>query len=403
MNQQHQHNHCHNCNNCHCHNQNKNNQNEQRKQLSPFQIKLRMFFYKLKREFRYQQMMLCAYLFLLIPGGKVVLLVERMFRQTILYIPMVLLYLYNYLWLIGTLIYLNAVDAGTMPKFAPFPFKVKDFYNVKYKGQLLPRNTCLTCGLVRPLRTSHCRLCNRCVNEFDHHCGWTGNCVGRRNKGRFLLFVTNVFLNSLFALVVSVVYLCFFETYSVGETIFIAIIAFMFSLTTLALGSLFVQHVYLSLVGRTTYEKIKDNKLKKEKLQSYLKKNGVVRKCNCRQCRERRERELQEKLRNKFADNNNTNNDDFSLSDSFDDSSSSDDSSSDDDMINGNEDYSTESARERRHRLKQEFNKMDDKQKRNYVKQLKKQFNSQYKMDSPYLSGFANLWELLFRSTPPLF
>ena len=85
MNQQHQHNHCHNCNNCHCHNQNKNNQNEQRKQLSPFQIKLRMFFYKLKREFRYQQMMLCAYLFLLIPGGKVVLLVERMFRQTIFF------------------------------------------------------------------------------------------------------------------------------------------------------------------------------------------------------------------------------------------------------------------------------------------------------------------------------
>ncbi|XP_042444392.1 protein S-acyltransferase 24-like isoform X1 [Zingiber officinale] len=48
---------------------------------------------------------------------------------------------------------------------------------------------CATCKIVRPLRAKHCSTCDRCVEQFDHHCPWVSNCIGKRNKWHFLMFL----------------------------------------------------------------------------------------------------------------------------------------------------------------------------------------------------------------------
>ncbi|THH12426.1 hypothetical protein EW146_g7710 [Bondarzewia mesenterica] len=60
------------------------------------------------------------------------------------------------------------------------------------EGRLNGQTFCIQCMARKPLRSKHCRICDRCVARSDHHCPWVWNCVGVHNHRQFIVFVTTL-------------------------------------------------------------------------------------------------------------------------------------------------------------------------------------------------------------------
>ncbi|KAK8088006.1 hypothetical protein PG997_002967 [Apiospora hydei] len=58
-------------------------------------------------------------------------------------------------------------------------------------------NFCVSCMIRTPLRSKHCKKCQRCVAKHDHHCPWVNNCVGVNNHRHFFLYLISLTIGIL--------------------------------------------------------------------------------------------------------------------------------------------------------------------------------------------------------------
>ena len=94
-----------------------------------------------------------------------------------------LLYCLLAIWTLVELARTTLADPGIIPRLDPGTDhsvgRPPRSQTVACSGKVVEVSFCELCRVYRPPRAEHCSVCNNCVLEFDHHCPFIGNCIGK--------------------------------------------------------------------------------------------------------------------------------------------------------------------------------------------------------------------------------
>ena len=97
--------------------------------------------------------------------------------------------LYQY---IGLVIYLSTMISYWLTAFknpgiilAPWETEIEQGESTK--------KLCDKCNVLIEIGSEHCKFCEVCVKDYDHHCPLSGKCIGSGNKIPFYSFLISVF------------------------------------------------------------------------------------------------------------------------------------------------------------------------------------------------------------------
>ncbi len=62
---------------------------------------------------------------------------------------------------------------------------------------------CELCQCKVAVSSYHCHSCGRCVEEFDHHCTFANNCIGKKNYSIFIRLVLAIIMHTSFNMGIS--------------------------------------------------------------------------------------------------------------------------------------------------------------------------------------------------------
>ncbi|KAA1469854.1 zf-DHHC-domain-containing protein [Dentipellis sp. KUC8613] len=121
---------------------------------------------------------------------------------------------------------------------------------------------CSKCGQTKPERAHHCRICNKCVLKYDHHCPVRVNqCVGLYNERHFVLFMAYLVIGSFWYSVLGWPYLIdalglrLDSEWAYHVPAVLYMVMYMLSVVMcLAVGTMLAWHLWSVAQGETSVE-----------------------------------------------------------------------------------------------------------------------------------------------------
>jgi len=124
---------------------------------------------------------------------------------------------------------------------------------------------CRKCRFIKPPRSHHCIICQKCVLKMDHHCPWMLNCIGFHNHKYFVLFLLYLCIGCFYVTLMGIGPM-FFRDQKISQLNIFVMMTFVFSCTFAIVLSCFTGwQLYLVMTGQTQYE-FHSNQSKKHKM-----------------------------------------------------------------------------------------------------------------------------------------